>query len=221
MNPSNKVITLSLALTVTFILLSLSTLIPFFKNISTAQGFFAVAISILASTGTYKFLVTVISSVILEFTFLKKMVFGKHYLEGTWVGYYQEPDKHSYLVETFEQDFDEIVVRGSSFDQSKNRKAQWTSESASFDATKGTLQYSYTCHKFKDRRVEQGIAHFSIIRDRLTTPAKHLYGYSTDVTEGDRSPAWEVKIKDIGMRHEDAIDEAVKMKQQLDEVRAS
>tara|TARA_R110000744_G_scaffold246816_1_gene363251 strand:+ start:362 stop:1027 length:666 start_codon:yes stop_codon:yes gene_type:complete len=205
MNPKNRVITVSILLTVIFIISITNTLIPYVVNLTGKEQFTAYGTLLLASTGLYRALITIFSFTILEVAKFKEWVFGVNLIEGTWVGYYKEGNDSFYLVEAIEQDFDQIVVRGSSYDAKGERIAQWTSESAEYDSSKGVFQYSYICHLIEDKNVEQGLANFSVIRDNKSKKPKNLYGYSTDVHDGHRAASWEQKIDAVGKPPEECL----------------
>jgi hypothetical protein len=115
---------------------------------------------------------------------------------------------HCFLIEHVEQDFDDITIRGTSYDAHGNLRAQWQSESVSFDERKGTLRYHYICHVLTDKKIEQGLTAFAIERDGPTAPTKTIGWYSTDSHDGNRSPAWEKRLAGRSINLETALREA-------------
>ena len=219
MDPKNKVRAAALGFTVTIIFAALNYLIPLLHAAGAGVKTAVWGISVFASAGVYQTLATSFSTLLLLWPWGKRIIFGGYYLEGTWVGYYQEDTYFCYVVEVIEQDLDTIVIKGSSYDQNLNRRAQWTSDAVTFDAISGVLNYSYTCHIIPDKTVDQGIAIFSLVRERTGKAGTDLYGYSTDVKDGTRTASWEHKITHTGQRPEDALKEAIETKKALDAFR--
>jgi hypothetical protein len=147
--------------------------------------------------------------VILRIPRVKRSFFGANYLEDTWVGFYEDGNTDQcLLVERFEQDFDGLTIKGESFDRNGHRRAQWVSESVAFDVRQGTLRYFYTCHVLDDKKIQQGVTEFSIRREGPMGAARKLDGYSSDLHDGRRSPAWETRLEGTCTDLETALKEA-------------
>jgi hypothetical protein len=208
-SPRSRVAAAALASTIAVMYYAVEELAPLIGAASLPDRVGAGAVGVLASGTLYQALNGAATWVILKVSRLKRLFFGAHYLEDTWVGFYEERDtERCLLIEHFEQDFDGITVRGESYDENGHPRAQWVSESVSFDERKGTLGYHYICHVLTDKKVEQGLTAFEIVRDGPTAPAQKLKGYSTDLHDGNRSPAWEKRLAGRSINLETALREA-------------
>ncbi len=135
----------------------------------------------LISIGVYRLLFLITSYFVNNCQWLKRKVFSSCYLEGTWVGFYIGVlGNVRYLIETFEQNIDGLVIKGSSYDENKNLHSFWTSESINLDSEKGELSYQYKVRTTRENQDPNGIAYFSMIRENNRKPATMLVGFSAD-----------------------------------------
>ncbi len=154
-------------------------------------GFFA---SILVSVGFYRIIYLAVAWCINNIFWTKRLVFSSFYLEGTWVGFYiGVSGKIRYMIETYEQSLDGIVIKGMSFDENKNLHTFWTSESVNLDIEKGEISYLYKVKSTKDKTDPYGMAYFSFIRDINKKPPVQIIGYSEDAHFTQKCKAAEKK----------------------------
>jgi hypothetical protein len=151
----------------------------------------------LTSIGVYKLFMVIFKWLILKIRFLKKIVFGAYYFEGVWVGFFVgKQGKVSYYVETFEQDFDGIIIRGKGFRETEGYFGSWISENVSVNIRKGTLNYTYECDAFSNSFINPGLASFVLERKTITSPPHRLIGFSADLYNPKKLKSFEEKICD-------------------------
>lgn len=135
----------------------------------------------LISIGVYRLFFLITSYLVNNCQWIKRLVFSSDYIEGTWVGFYiGVSGNERYLIETFEQNLEGLVIKGTSYDENKNLHSFWTSESINLDSEKGELSYQYKVRSTREKPDPNGIAYFSIIRDNNRKPASILVGFSAD-----------------------------------------
>lgn len=182
------------------------------NNKYTIIGFFATS---LLSVGVYRLIYLLVSYLVNKFNFIKKIFFSSYYLEGTWVGFYIGiKGKERFFIETFEQNLDILVIKGTAFDENKKIHSFWTSESINLDIEKGELSYQYKVRATKEKPDPTGIAYFSMNRENNRKPASMLIGYSSDTHLPRKCTAIEYKISNnTGYNMNSALDKAKKFHQ--------
>lgn len=201
------------------IVLSVTTLVVFslwelFESYSLNYPILKIAFAAIISIGFYRILMLIIKSIVLNIRFLKKCIFGTQYIEGVWVGFFMgKSDNVRFYIETFEQDFESITIRGKGFRENEGYFGSWISESVNFDNKKGTLNYTYKADALSNTFVNPGLAEFVIERRKNNAPPYRLFGFSADLYDPKKMKSFEEKINDqpdIGN-----IEEALKKAKQL------
>lgn len=151
----------------------------------------------LVSIGIYRLFFLITSNVVNKCQWIKKIVFSSYYIEGTWIGFYIGVfNKERFLIETFEQNLDGLIIKGISFDENKNLHTFWTSESINLDPEKGELSYQYKVKSTKENPDPNGVAYFSLIRDNNKKPPTMLVGFSADSHLTKKCKAMEYRYSD-------------------------
>jgi hypothetical protein len=162
----------------------------------------------LAAVGIYKSLAGGLLWLFQRWQLMRKLMLGKSFLEGTWVGHYVQAGEHRFTVEHVDQTSGETIIRGREFDAAGTTRARWASDTVSIDTARMHLVYAYTCTVFDRKHVQEGLGVFSIICEVPGKPAGKLDGYAVDLIDGDRDPNTEHKISDTVSRDEFAIAKA-------------
>src|SRR5665647_126175 len=137
------------------IALSITTLIVFYlwRLISTVAVEYPnlkILIAVLISIGIFRLVLTFFKDVLMKIRFIKKWIFGPSYLEGVWVGFFiGRTDKERFYIETFEQDFNSITIRGDGYKEDEGYFGSWTSKNVHFDVRIGSVSYLYETKKLK------------------------------------------------------------------------
>lgn len=164
--------------------------------------------SAVASLGLYRLLASSLVWLFGKSILLRKLILGKAFLEGTWVGHYLHEDQHRFTIEYFDQATGSTVVHGREFDASGKTLASWSSDTVSIDVGRLQLVYAYTCKVFERKHVQEGLGVFTIVFEAPGKLARKLDGYAVDLIDADRDPNTEHKISDTPISDERALAEA-------------
>lgn len=185
------------------IVLTITTLIVFylwdsFSDIGEKYPYLTIIIAGISSIGFYKIVTIIIKNLILNIRYLKKKIFGAEYIEGVWVGFFiGKNDNVRYYIETFEQDFESITIRGKGFRENEGYFGSWISESVNFDVKRGTLNYTYKSDALSNSFSNSGLADFVVERKSNNAPPDRLFGFSADLYNPKKMKSFEKKIKDV------------------------
>jgi hypothetical protein len=104
----------------------------------------AAALGLLLSAGVYRFLALGVGWLLHRSLWVRRLVFGPHFLHGTWIGFFigYAGDKR-FVIEHYDQDLDGLVMRGRSYTYQQQFHGHWTSEATAIDVRRGRLIYTY------------------------------------------------------------------------------
>lgn len=161
---------------------------PYLKIISTT----------LISLGLYRFVASILLLLFRKIRLVRKFFLGPKYLEGTWVGFYIGlKGQVRYIVERFEQDFETLIIRGTSYNEVNGFHGSWISFPANVDISKGELTYMYDLKGINEVSNGTGIAFFSFHRKDQNTAPRIIKGFSADLhNDGKRTKSFEYKLSD-------------------------
>lgn len=129
--------------------------------------------------------------------YVRKFMLGSMYMEGTWVGFYVGiSGKVRYLVEHYEQDFFQLIIRGDSWDEEGKFHTSWRSKPAHINSASGQISYMYDLSGINDNTNGDGIAFFNFIRKNQYSAPTELKGFSADLHNSSRTKSIEKKISD-------------------------
>jgi len=127
-------------------------------------------------------------------TCVKKLFFGKEYVEGYWVGYVEVKDGENYkpcfMIEEFEQTTTDICVYGKGYDETGDIYVTWSSSGHPVLLKGRNLAFAYTdkCYGGRyDASIYEGYSNYTLRsykRNILRTP-KILDGYIVNHTRED------------------------------------
>lgn len=156
-----------------------------------------VVIGTLASAGLYNQTIKLIIYLSKKFLFVKKLLLGKSYLNGTWAGFYIGASGNvRFYIERFEQELDSLTIRGQSYNQNSEYHACWVATSVNVDTVKGKMSYMYECEAINDKSNHNGVAIFNFERTDTHKAPMKMIGFSSDNHIGARTKSMEVKISD-------------------------
>ena len=140
---------------------------------------------------------TLIKSIVLNVRCLKILIFGSHYVEGVWIGFFVgQSNKVGYYVETYEQDFDSITIRGKEVRENEGYYSSWISESVNFDDKKGALNYTYKADALSHTFVNSGFAEFVVERKKNNAPPYRLFGFYSNLYNTKKMKSFAKKVND-------------------------
>jgi hypothetical protein len=185
------------------IVLGLTTLIVFYlweivSSLAIKYPDLKIPVAAIISIGLYQTILTIIKFVFMRIRFIKKLIFGSSYLEGIWIGFFiGKSDKERFFIETFEQDFNSITIRGQGYRDSEGYYGSWTSQNVHFDVRKGSISYMYETDAIKNSFINPGLAIFTIDRKSINSPPHRLKGFSSDLYHPKKLKSLERKISDV------------------------
>jgi hypothetical protein len=149
----------------------------------------------LLSFGTFRVVVKLIMFLAEKINWLKKFIIGNEYLNGKWIGYYRGVSGDiRYIVETFEQNFDELKIRGHSYNENLELHSSWESKSLSIDGNSGKLIYAYAVTGIIEPMNGIGIAEFDFERAKKNEIPKIIRDFSIDSHIGKKIASYEEKV---------------------------
>lgn len=154
-----------------------------------------IILGVATSFSCYKIIVEAALFLANRITIFKRFILGGCYVEGTWVGYYVNPEgKPRFFVESFYQDMESLTIVGKSNNENHKQHATWTSVSPNIDLIRGKLVYMYDVEAINDDANNNGISVFYFERDGVDQPPKRLHGFWTDLNIGKRIRTREKKF---------------------------
>lgn len=199
-------------------ILSITTLLIFIlwinlTNLILKHPYLSILLSGIFSIGVYRILLNLIGCIIKNNWWIKKLFFGRYYMQGIWVGYFEGNDGSiRFFIETFEQDFDKIIIRGEAYKSEGGYHGHWVSEATNINIAKGTISYTYQTDAIENTFVNPGIAIFNFKRENQNKPPDLLIGFSSDLYNSSKLKAIEIKFSDkTKYNRKEAIEEAKKL----------
>ena len=138
---------------------------------------------------------------------LRRLVLGKSFIEGTWAGHYEVGSEDRFTLEFIDQSTGEIIVHGREFSRNGQTLANWSSDAATVNIERTELVYAYTCTVFHTKHLQQGLGVFRLVYENGRY-ANKLDGYAVDLIDGDRDPNVEFKLSDRPVPDADALTRA-------------
>lgn len=149
------------------------------------------------SLGFYRCVTNILKWLFQKFRFIKKIILGDSYLEGTWVGFFASNDGSiRYLYEIYEQDLDGIVISGHSFKMNKEFHGKWNVSMPCVDLKNRKITYCYEADMIKNLFINPGIASFTMKKSKGSKYYNKMQGFSSDLFYPGKLWAIEEKIKD-------------------------
>lgn len=157
----------------------------------------AAILALLSTYGIYRLLAKFLLWVFGKIKYIKKCILGANYVEGTWVGIFSSKNGEArYVIETFEQDLSQVVIRGKSFNEDGQILGSWSSDNINIDSKGGKISYYYTSEPFSTPIKNEGIASFHFDRKSGETEPLRMIGFSADLYDGRRISAIKEKFGD-------------------------
>lgn len=205
---TDQLLKLATGATVALMFFSLAWLQPYLAQLSTTYLLAGTAASALIAVGVYRLLADGLLWLFKKSQWLRKIILGNGFIEGTWVGHYLHGTEHRFTLERIDQTSGVTIIRGREFGNDGKTRASWSSDTVSIDLARMQLVYAYTCKVFERKHVQEGLGVFSMVREVSGQPVNKLDGYAVDLIDGDRDPNTEIKISNQEVKDEDAIIEA-------------
>lgn len=186
----------------------------FIGQIQTENVIIKPIIGLLSAYGTYKTVYISIGLIINLSNYLKKVILGKYYLDGVWIGVYLGvANKPIYYIENYCQDFEKVIVKGRCYTSDYSYKGSWDSENVILNIDNNKLRYTYSTDMINNNFVNIGQSDFNIIREDNKGYASKLIGYSKDLFSNKKFKSIEIKYCDghsTGIKRDESDEELLK-----------
>jgi hypothetical protein len=209
MKPEHRFHSYVTAATVLVMFYFIQHVVPLLTFSPALDQFLKPGVSLLSALGIYKSLASLLLGTVRRWKWVKRLLLGASYMNGTWIGKFQTSAGETiYTVEHFEQTLSSLKIHGQAFHTDGSSYGYWDSVSETVDEVLGLLSYTYNCDKNSDKDSFQGIAVFHFERsDEKSAPSK-LRGYSADLVDGQRTENREQKLSENLVRFDEALAEA-------------
>jgi len=207
---SERISGLSVTAVSAIIFVGVILLAPLLTSAAPSQQLTAVLATALTSFGLYKLFAGCIRWVFGHFQSVRKLLLGRYFLEGTWVGHWIHEGSHVFTVEVISQKKGAVKVVGMQFGEDGKTQADWSSEIAIADRQKERLVYVYDCDVYRTKHQQNGIGIFRLVRSSNRAAPNVLDGYAVDMVDADKDCNTEYKISDDEISTETALTEARK-----------
>ena len=164
----------------------------------------------LAAVAIYRSLADALRWLFKRVLWIRRIVLGKSFIEGTWAGHYVVGTEHRLTLEFIDQSVEGIIVHGREFTSDGVTRANWSSDAATVNLERVELIYAYTCTVFQVKHMQQGLGIFRLVFEDGRY-ANKLDGYAVDTIDGDRDPNVEFKLSDRAIPDADALTRARKI----------
>lgn len=157
---------------------------PAVKNWSSEFAVAGSIASLLVSVGLYRLLGLSIRWCAERQEWLKSLVLGNLYVQGTWVGWFRGHNgEMRYMVEYFAQRLDSLSITGRSFDAAGREHGIWWSHAVSIDTLRGQLIFTYS-FEGNDRSSQLSGIHASLLERSSQRAAPEGYaGIAQDLND--------------------------------------
>ncbi len=154
-------------------------------------------ISYFTSIGFYRAIFKIMNIVVSKSLWVKKIIFGAYFFEGTWVGFFIGGDKlPKYFYEIHEQTLDGYVILGKVFNNDGTVHGVWKALDPAIDVKQSKLMYYYEADSYKNTFINPGLASFDCEREKNDSKPIKMIGFSSDLFRSGKLMALEVKESD-------------------------
>lgn len=197
MKPEHRFHSCVTAVTVVVMFYFIKYVVPLLSFSPTVDEFVKPVVSLLTSVGIYKLLAVLLLLTAKNWKWVKRLLLGASYMNGTWIGKFQTSNGETiHTVEHFEQTLSSLKIRGQAFNADGSSYAYWNSVSETIDEVSGLLSYTYNCDKNSDKGSFQGVGVFHFERSDETRAPDKIRGYSADLVDGQRNENRESKVSE-------------------------
>lgn len=135
------------------------------------------------SLGFYRGIFKTILFICNHFQVFRKLILGKAFFEGTWIGYYKYKEEIHLTYEIYHQSIDELYVYGRSFDLNEKNISSWSIVEPYINLQKSQFSYFYEINDSEISDFYMGYATSTIIFDKYNKP----YRFDGFAVDGDDS----------------------------------
>lgn len=175
MSPPTKLHSLVFSIATAFVFLLWNCI----SNFYAAHWLISFIVYFVISAAFYKHLYNIAVIICKEVTCLKKWALGQYYFEGLWIGFYTVNDEKEYYYEIFEQNLEELSIKGVAFDSQDKPVETWSILHPHIDISASKFTYYYELNDFANPEITLGYSCATIFRNRHHDAYK-LLGFAVD-----------------------------------------
>ena len=195
------------AATVAIMFLGIVWAAPYVRSLNPLGTIAAGAAGVLASAAVFRGLAAAFMWLFSKFLLVRKLILGRAFLEGTWVGHSVRDGQDFFTIEYFDQADGSTSIQGRQF-HGNETTASWSADSVAIDIKRMELVYAYSCDLPQRSGQNRGLGIFKLIRQDKKVWPKVLDGYASDLGNTAKDANREFKIKDTPVSDEHALSEA-------------
>lgn len=154
-------------------------------------------LSFILSLTFYKILFELFLFVCKKNSFIKSIILSRHYFEGLWVGYYIVDNEVEYYYEIFEQDLEELVIKGKCFDKDRLYLGEWSILHPNINTSDSKLTYYYEMNIISSDDITLGYSRATVFYDKHQH-ANKLIGFAVDNYSTNKQQYISLKVKHPG-----------------------
>lgn len=126
---------------------------------------------------------------------LKKMILGKYYLEGIWIGFNLVDNEIEYYYEIFEQSLDETIIKGVAYGADRKKIGEWTIVNPTLNIAESKLTYYYEMNDISVNDIPVGHSRATLYWDNKHSYAYRLVGFAIDNFSKEKQNYISMKVK--------------------------
>lgn len=163
---------------------SISTSIVYYLWVELSEIFSEVKIlniilTFIISFSFYKILYKIALFVCNKNSLIRRIVMGKYYLHGIWVGFYIYKNAPTMYYEIFDQTVETLTITGRAFDIDGKYKGSWTIVDPYVNVEESKLSYYYEMNEINEESFTLGYAKANIMW-KNQNEAYQLEGFAVD-----------------------------------------
>lgn len=187
MSPTAKFNAILASVTVFLMFILVTKVAPYLTKTAGDYPVILPVTALITSAGIYRILALVFRWLMERIEFLRELVLGPYYMNGTWIGWFRgHSGELRYMVEHFAQDLDSLVITGRSYISSGKEHGYWISDAVLVDGKRGQLTFTYKFEVITQSQPLIGI-HTSLFERKTTHDAPTGYsGFAHDLNDKTR-----------------------------------
>lgn len=163
--------------------------------ISTKSYVLEFIIVFISSIASYKGVYEIILIACKHFQPLRKLILGKSFFDGTWIGFYRYKNEIHLTYSIYSQSIDEFSIQGWAFDLNGEEVCRWTVTEPYIDIQKSQFSYFYEINDSESSDFYMGYSNSTIIYDEHKKPCK-FKGFAVDGDDSTKQIFTSIKVSD-------------------------
>jgi hypothetical protein len=180
--------------TVALMFVVLTWIVPWLQAQPIAVQAIAAGVALLATRGIYDSLAAILHHLAQRSLTLKQWLLGPAYLHGTWVGsLIGKGGDMRIIVEHYDQDLAELVVRGRSYTEAGDPHAEWHTLATRVQPKEGLLFCFYLTRIYSHATPAEGVGRYQFVPGKGSHGPIGLSGHVVDTDNGISMPIQQLR----------------------------